>query len=173
MAASWEHLMANYGRQHRHAFNIALHLVFVPTILATSWVPFAFVPLTGRLTLAEPIAILMWIGWFRLDRGFALAALPMVIGGLAGTHALAALGWPTGAWWALGLWVAGWIAQFVGHAIEGRRPALVGDGVVALYSAPLFVAAELCRFAGLRREFFARVDARIAQIDASMQAQAS
>lgn len=43
----------------------------------------------------------------------ALAALSVLVAGL----------WP----WALGLFVLGWVLQFIGHAIEGKPPEFFKD----------------------------------------------
>lgn len=61
--------------------------------------------------------------------------------GLWAAHALAAL--PQGAWlaWGIGLFVVGWLFQFVGHVWERCKPAFVDD-IVGLLIGPLFIAAE-------------------------------
>jgi uncharacterized membrane protein YGL010W len=46
----------------------------------------------------------------------------------------------------LGLQVAGWVAQFVGHGVfEGRAPALLDNLVQAFFMAPIFVIMEARR----------------------------
>ena len=51
----------------------------------------------------------------------------------------------------LGLFVIGWIIQFVGHHYEGRKPAFVDD-IMGLVIGPLFVVAEAAFLLGMRRE---------------------
>ena len=51
--------------------------------------------------------------------------------------------------WGLGLFVLGWIIQFVGHYYEGRKPAFVDD-IMGLAVGPLFVVAELGFMIGMR-----------------------
>ena len=41
----------------------------------------------------------------------------------------------------LGLFVVGWVIQFVGHYYEGRKPAFVDD-ISGLMVGPMFVVAE-------------------------------
>ena len=53
--------------------------------------------------------------------------------------------------WGIGLFVIGWIIQFVGHYFEGRKPAFMDD-IMGLAIGPLFVAAELAFLLGLRRD---------------------
>lgn len=60
----------------------------------------------------------------------------------------------------LGLFVLGWLIQFVGHYWEGRKPAFFDD-VVGLLVGPLFVLAEMGFVLGLRREVQAQMQARI------------
>lgn len=44
--------------------------------------------------------------------------------------------------WGLGLFVGGWLLLFVGHKIEGNKPAFL-HGIVYLLVGPLWVAKEL------------------------------
>jgi uncharacterized membrane protein YGL010W len=59
----------------------------------------------------------------------------------------AALGLPV---WQCGvaLFVIGWLFQFVGHYLEGRKPAFVDD-VVGLLVGPMFVVGEVLISMGL------------------------
>ena len=42
----------------------------------------------------------------------------------------------------IGIFVGGWILQFIGHHFEGKKPAFVDD-IMGLAIGPLFVVAEL------------------------------
>ena len=57
----------------------------------------------------------------------------------------------TPAWlgWGIGMFVVGWVFQFVGHYYEGRKPAF--DDLSGLIIGPLFVAAEFAFAMGLRK----------------------
>jgi uncharacterized membrane protein YGL010W len=48
-----------------------------------------------------------------------------------------------------GLFVLAWIGQFVGHAIEGKRPSFFKD-IQFLMIGPLWLAADLYRRLGMR-----------------------
>jgi uncharacterized membrane protein YGL010W len=48
------------------------------------------------------------------------------------------------AWLALAIFVAAWIAQFVGHRIEGRRPSFLTD-LAYLMIGPAWLAAKILR----------------------------
>ena len=58
----------------------------------------------------------------------------------------------------IGLFVVGWIIQFIGHIYERRKPAFFDD-IIGLAIGPLFVAAELAFLLGLREELQAQVEA--------------
>ena len=51
----------------------------------------------------------------------------------------------------IGLFVVGWLIQFVGHYYEGRKPAFVDD-LMGLAIGPLFVVAEAAFLLGMRKE---------------------
>jgi uncharacterized membrane protein YGL010W len=59
---------------------------------------------------------------------------------------------------ASGLFVASWIAQFIGHGVfEKRAPALLDNLFQALVLAPLFVWLEILFYFGYRPELQKRV----------------
>ena len=77
-----------------------------------------------------------------------------------------AMAWPLSAqstalwlWSGVGLFVVGWVIQFVGHIWEGRKPAFVDD-LVGLVIGPLFVVAEVVFALGMRRELHNAITAR-------------
>ena len=62
-------------------------------------------------------------------------------------------------YWALGLHLTSWIAQFVGHGkFEGRAPALLDNLFQAFFLAPLFVWMEILFSLGYRPELKSRID---------------
>ena len=48
----------------------------------------------------------------------------------------------------IALFVGGWIAQFIGHKVEGRKPSFFED-IQYLWVGPLFVLSRLFRRLGL------------------------
>ena len=65
----------------------------------------------------------------------------------------------TANYWAGGLFVTSWIAQFIGHgAFEGRAPALFDNLVQAFVLAPFFVWMEILFYLGYRPELKSRLD---------------
>jgi uncharacterized membrane protein YGL010W len=52
--------------------------------------------------------------------------------------------------WALGLFIAGWVFQFLGHAIEGNQPAFFRNPVYLLVG-PLWLARRAANAVGLTK----------------------
>jgi len=160
--------LANYASYHRHVRNVATHFVGIPVIVVSVMALLGRASLdAGALTLS--LATLAWLAstlfFLRLDVRYGLTMA--VLTGLAvwAGHALAAL--PTSAWLAssLGLFVGGWVLQFIGHAYEGRKPAFVDD-ITGLVIGPLFVVAEAGFLMGLRTEVQAAIEARVGPVGA-------
>ena len=57
----------------------------------------------------------------------------------------------------LGLFLVGWVVQFIGHGFEGRKPAFLDD-LVGLLIGPLFIVAEGGFLLGLRPELRAEIE---------------
>lgn len=143
-----------YGESHRHPANKALHWVCVPVILCTLLgflravpVPEAFAALP-RLDWALLAALCSLLYYFRLSPALALGAVPAFVLAFAAVGALESLPWPL---WAscAALFTIAWIGQFIGHAIEGRRPSFFKD-LQFLLIGPLWLLADLYRRVGLR-----------------------
>ncbi len=147
-----EHL-ANYAAYHRDSRNVVTHFIGIPMIVlaVTTLLGRPAMPLgegTAYLTPAMVVYALACLFYLRLSAGFGIAmAIVLALFVYAGAH-LAAL--PTGAWLAAGagLFVAGWVIQFVGHYYEGRKPAFVDD-LAGLLIGPLFLVAETAFACGL------------------------
>ena len=84
---------------------------------------------------------------------------PLLLAGTAFSNYLTTTHGATANYWALGIFLISWIAQFVGHGVfEGRAPALLDNLVQALFLAPFFVWMEVLFFLGYRPELKSRVD---------------
>lgn len=84
---------------------------------------------------------------------------PLMLAGTAYANHLTGTYGQTANYWALGLHVTSWIAQFVGHGIfEGRAPALMDNLVQAFFLAPFFVWMEFLFLLGYRPELKSRLD---------------
>lgn len=84
---------------------------------------------------------------------------PLLLGGTAFANHLTSTYGKSANYWALGLHIFSWLAQFVGHGIfEGRAPALLDNLVQALFLAPFFVWLETLFAMGYRPELKARLN---------------
>lgn len=158
-------LMVQYAHYHRDRRNIATHLVGIPLIFTAiaMWLVF---PLGRWGAYGITAAWLMWAvtSFWYLTRGEPVLGLATaLVNGLlvALAHRLVALvadgGLP--AWqWALVLFGVGWVFQFVGHWLEGRKPAFVDD-IVGLLVGPMFVVGEVLMVLGLLARLKAQVEA--------------
>lgn len=154
--------LTQYATYHRDRRNIATHFVGIPMIffavvelLSRPAFPVLGLPLSPAL-LAAAAATAFYL---HLDRrfGVVMAALTALScwGGAVLAQASTAVWLGTG----IGLFVVGWVIQFVGHGFEGRKPAFVDD-LVGLLVGPLFVVAEVAFALGLRAELKDEVERR-------------
>ena len=154
--------LAQYAAYHRDPRNIHTHFVGVPMIM------FAVVILLSRPTWMAgemPVspallgALAASIFYFRLDTRFGLVMAALLAAQLVAGQWVALQ--TTAVWLAtgIGLFVVGWVIQFVGHYYEGRKPAFVDD-LTGLIVGPLFVVAEWAFVLGLRKEVQAAVEER-------------
>lgn len=147
--------LSQYADYHRDPRNIRTHFVGVPMIMLAvtvllsrpAWLAGGLLPLSPALLAALAASVF----YFRLDARYGLAMAAALAAMLAAGQWLSAQG--TALWLGagVGLFVVGWVIQFVGHHYEGRKPAFVDD-LVGLIVGPLFVAAEIGFALGLRRE---------------------
>jgi uncharacterized membrane protein YGL010W len=135
-----DELFERYGESHRHPTNEAIHWICVPlitwSVLAALW---AASPAVAYAGIALAVAFYAWlspqiaIGMLAL---FALMVYPLT---LLGSSTLAV---------AVGVFVIAWIGQFVGHAIEGRKPSFFED-VKFLLVGPAWLLHFVYRRAGI------------------------
>ncbi|KAA0180706.1 DUF962 domain-containing protein [Cupriavidus cauae] len=155
--------LSQYAAYHRDSRNVATHFVGIPMIVlaVTALLARPQIPLGGGAAVLTPaivVYVLSCLFYLRLSAGFGIAmtlilALFVYVGHLIG-------GLSTAAWLAIGigLFVLGWVIQFVGHYYEGRKPAFVDD-LVGLLIGPLFLVAETAFALGLARETRERMEA--------------
>ena len=154
--------LGQYAEYHRDRRNILSHFIGIPMIVV------AVAVLLSRpgwevaglwLSPALLTALAAGIFYLRLDLRFGLlmsALLGLCLWAGAALAQQSTLVWLSGG---LGLFVVGWIIQFIGHYYEGRKPAFVDD-LMGLVVGPLFVVAELGFLLGLRPEVQEAVERR-------------
>lgn len=154
--------LSQYAAYHRDPRNIASHFIGIPLIVVAVAVLLSRPEWTlGSLWISPAVIVALFSAWFYLRLELALGLLMTVLMGLSvwAGHALAAQS--TMVWLSsgLGMFVVGWVIQFVGHYYEGKKPAFVDD-VSGLIVGPLFVVAELAFMLGMRQALKQQIEQR-------------
>jgi uncharacterized membrane protein YGL010W len=147
--------MQSYGAYHRDPRNKLTHFFGVPLVtfalfLFLSWFRFVH-PEVLPITVATLFYVGVIIYYLRLDWAVALIQLPFTLTLLLLADWVARQSMALSFSLFLAAFVLGWIIQLVGHAIEGRRPALA-DNILQVFNAPLFLTVEALALAGFRKD---------------------
>jgi uncharacterized membrane protein YGL010W len=148
-----DRFLGNYSEDHRNATNQLIHWICVPlivwTVVALLWV-IPVPPGLGRPGLWAGLALVAAMMFYlRLSRPLALGLLLFFAALLAVTWWLhGMLGSSALLWSAVAVFVLAWIAQFVGHQIEGKRPSFLTD-LVYLLIGPMWLMSKLFRRIGV------------------------
>lgn len=152
--------MAVYAAYHRNRWNRLTHFIGVPAIIFAILIPMSWVSFGEGVTLAHVFVGVVLAYYFLLDVPLALAATVAVAALMLAAKAAAGTGIASGWIWSGAFFVGGWIVQLVGHAFEGRRPALA-DNLFQIFIAPVFLVAEVFFALGLKRDVMEKVEARL------------
>jgi uncharacterized membrane protein YGL010W len=154
--------MAVYAAYHRDGRNRATHYLGVPTIAFAILVPMAWLSFglsDTAVSLATIFTAVVLVYYVTLDWRVGVATAIVFVPLLVLAEWVGGLDAATG-WWVFAVaFVGGWILQLIGHAFEGRRPALV-DNLFQILIAPVFLVAEALFACGLCRD----LDARVAEL---------
>lgn len=136
-----DRLLTHYAESHQNPRNERIHFVAIPLIMLS---------LLGLLWSAHPWLAFGFVAasliyYARLSLVFLAAMAVLSAVGLALVHAMGDLVLPLSA----AIFVAAWIAQFVGHKIEGKKPSFFED-LRYLWVGPLFVLSKLFARLGVR-----------------------
>jgi len=142
-----------YAASHGNPVNKALHWVCVPLIVWSLIGLLWSLPAPGRAQLAyanwASYAVAAAVLYYAmLSVPLALGALPVLAVMLFSVDALSQLGqvpvWGLSA----AVFVLAWLGQFIGHALEGKRPSFFKD-VQFLLIGPIWLLAAVYRRAGI------------------------
>ncbi|ENX57599.1 MULTISPECIES: DUF962 domain-containing protein [Acinetobacter] len=170
-----ERLLSQYAAYHLDRNNVVTHFVGIPLIV------FSILCLTARagveisgfsITLAMLLIVLSSIYYISLDKLFGILMLILFVLAYPVAVKIAAL--PMWNWLgaSIGIFVVGWVFQFVGHYFEKKKPAFVDD-VIGLAIGPLFVLAEFVFLLGFRKPLHQRIlkEAQIKRAEMDMKPQ--
>ena len=136
-----DRLFESYGLYHQDPINKAIHWICVPLIV---W------SVLGMVWAASALAAVAVIAAATLF--YLFLSLPLACGMLA---VLAGMAWLLTLFGdrllmiSLLTFVAAWAGQFIGHVIEGRKPAFVDD-LRSFLVAPAWLVSDVYRRLGLR-----------------------
>lgn len=161
------HMLIGYASAHQHPFNVAVHMIGIPTIMLGVFIAFSWASIdVGDVTVngAHLATLVLFIFYLTLDVTFAcvflLYAIPVswiatVIGAAppatSGTVAAVAF-------------FGGYAAQFAGHAVEKSAPVVLKHPIQANLAAPFFTVVEIFKILGMREDMFDEVQARINEL---------
>jgi uncharacterized membrane protein YGL010W len=149
MFRSIEDYMAEYGESHQHPTNKLIHHICVPIIffsvvgilkalpVPSSWP--IYLDFSSIMTVIVLFFYLM-LKNLRVFVGMCLMILPM--------HILLEFLRPRFFLLSLGLFLVGWIVQFIGHKIEGKKPSFFKD-LFFLLIGPIWVLKAFCQKIGV------------------------
>ena len=153
---SIESLLEEYGESHQNLLNKIIHWVAVPTIVwtvvALLWsipFPWDFGVEVVPVNWATIVLLLCQIYWFRLSltlgAGLLIYNVFMIQLTVLVPQITARPLWQV----ALTVFVVAWVLQFIGHAIEGKRPSFFKD-LQFLLIGPAWLLAFIYRTLGIR-----------------------
>lgn len=170
-----ERLLSQYAAYHLDRNNVVTHFVGIPLIV------FSILCLTARagvgisgfsITLAMLLIVLSTIYYISLDKLFGILMLILFV--LAYPLAVKIAALPMWSWLgaSIGIFVVGWVFQFIGHYFEKKKPAFVDD-LIGLAIGPLFVLAEFIFLLGFRKPLHQRIlkEAQIKRAEMDMKPQ--
>jgi len=164
-------MLTGYAAAHQHPLNIGIHLIGIPTIMLGAFIVLSWLDIlidindvVVSFNLAHVALLVLFLFYLTLDAIFSVAfliyAVPIAwIATRIGMEPLAVSGTVAAI-----AFFGGYIAQFVGHAIEKSPPVILKHPVQANLAAPFFTVVEIFGILGLRDELFRQVQDRVAKL---------
>jgi uncharacterized membrane protein YGL010W len=153
-------MLRGYAASHQHPFNIGVHLIGIPVIMLGILIPLSWAALEindFRATFAQILVVAMFAFYVTLDRVFASVFLLFGLLLAALAEMLGDIGQPTSGIIAAAAFFGGYLAQFVGHAVEKSAPVILKHPIQANLAAPFFTIVEIFHIFGLRKKLFEEV----------------
>lgn len=138
--------LAFYQSYHRTTGCKATHFIGVPLVTFAILIPMGWLSITvtgHRATLAMAFVACTLIYYFLLAPGLATLMTLIMLPITWGADSVSRMPMKESLGIFAAAFVAGWALQLAGHAIEGRKPALLDNFGQAVFTAPLFLLVEL------------------------------
>jgi uncharacterized membrane protein YGL010W len=133
-------LLDHYGQSHLNPRNEAIHFVAIPLImLSLCGLMFALHPWLAYVFIAASMVYYARLSWVFFG---LMCVWSLII--IAVLHAMGSLVLVC----SVAIFIAAWIAQFIGHKIEGKKPSFFED-IQYLWVGPVFVLSKLLRKLGI------------------------
>ena len=133
-------LLNHYGASHQNPRNEIIHFVAIPlTMLSLCGLLFALHPLVAYIFIAVSMVYYARLSWVFFTAMAIWSALIIALIYAMGTHVLV---------WSVTIFICAWIAQLIGHKIEGKKPSFFED-LQYLWVGPLFVLSKLLHKLGI------------------------
>jgi uncharacterized membrane protein YGL010W len=158
-------MLVGYASAHQHPFNIAIHLLGIPTIMLGAFIPLSWASasiLGLEVNLAYVVALGLFLFYLSLDTMFGIMFLLYAIPVAWLATSIGDAPVVRSASIAATLFFGGYIAQFLGHAVEKSVPVILKHPVQANLTAPFFIVVDIFKLLGLREELFDTVQREIA-----------
>jgi uncharacterized membrane protein YGL010W len=137
-----DQLLTHYGESHRDPRNGAIHCAAIPLImLSLVGLIYSIHPWAAYAFLAASLVYYARIGSWVFLATMAVISVAAVVLVQSLRSALLSV--------SVAVFVLAWVAQFVGHKLEGKKPSFLED-LQYLWVGPLFVLAKLFSKLGVR-----------------------
>ena len=145
--------MNQYTADHLNPTNQLVHVICVPAIVwSVSAMLWAIPVPAGYFQPGTWCAVAMFLAWayyWQLSRKLAVGMLVFFMAALLlNRWIMIDFGMKALLWLGIGVFVIAWIAQFIGHKVEGKRPSFLTD-MVYLLVGPLWTLNKLYRRIGV------------------------
>jgi len=138
---TFDEWMENYGISHQNKINIMIHKLCVPAIMFSVIGLLMCIPVPSIISKVKHFnwatlaALMSLIFYFRLHRKMFIGMLLMIIvmytlnSFIIKSYLLKV---------SISIFILSWLAQFIGHKIEGKKPSFIED-LSFLLIGPLWV----------------------------------
>ena len=165
-------MLTGYAAAHQHPFNVTVHLIGIPIIMLgasipLTWIGFEINDLSFKL--AHVLVIAFFLFYLTLDWIFALVFLVFGFAIVEIADLIGELPFKWSASIAAAAFFGGYLAQFIGHAVEKSVPVILKHPIQANIAAPFFTIVEIFHILGLRKKLFNDVKQRIDELPQTEQ----